>query len=437
MAKCQKGEPCVPCGEAYWNRYQDWRLAEGATIEDVNRELASIQAAVVSGLKAKRQSKPRPKGTGSVYQRAGTQYFWCQYVVNKKIIRESTHALTKTEATEYLNKKLLEVSSGKAMDPVAGKLLIGKLVDRMFAAKRNGTIPGARSVELDVIRWNANGKQFFGDMPVKELNKQTLTAYVEKRKEDGAANGTVNKEISILRAAFKYEEIETSIKWPRLHESNIRKDFLPEDKANALAAECAKVGLWLRAMFALAMSYGWRKSELMMLKTSQFDLAERTIRLEPGTTKNDQGRTVLLNAESYELVKACAAGKKREDYLFTDNDGKPLFRIECGRPVSTWRKTWRAVCKRAGVPDLRFHDLRRTSARNNRRLGVPENVIMKLSGWSTASMFKRYSIVSTDDQKDVVRLQDAKANAAKANSNYSSDTVKGEPTNSKTANLLN
>ena len=90
----------------------------------------------------------------------------------------------------------------------------------------------------------------------------------------------------------------------------------------------------------------------------------------------------------YQLVSACVMGKKADDLVFTRPDGKA---------PGDFRRAWANACAAAGVPGLLFHDLRRTGARNMRRLGIAENVAMKIGGWKTPSVFRRYDIVSEDD----------------------------------------
>jgi integrase len=59
------------------------------------------------------------------------------------------------------------------------------------------------------------------------------------------------------------------------------------------------------------------------------------------------------------------------------------------------------------VPGLLFHDLRRTAARNLRRAGIAEGVIMKIGGWRTRSVFERYAIVSQMDIQEAMQEWEA------------------------------
>src|SRR5437899_4544379 len=155
--------------------------------------------------------------------------------------------------------------------------------------------------------------------------------------------------------------------------------------------------LWFRAIVECGRTYGWRISELLNMQVNQIALAQKVIRLEPGTTKNGEGREVFMTNTVFALLKACVSGKAAGDFVFTRPNGKR---------VKDFRITWENACESAGIPELLFHDLRRTAARNLRRAGVPETVIMKIGGWRTRSGFERYAIVSRTDIADaMLKLQ--------------------------------
>jgi integrase len=146
-------------------------------------------------------------------------------------------------------------------------------------------------------------------------------------------------------------------------------------------------------MMSVAYTFGFRKSELMGLRVRQVDLKAWTIRLLPGETKNDKGRTVVMTAEVYREFSGCLKGKAPDDLIFT---------WENGDPVLDFRAAWDNMCTAAGVQVL-LHDFRRTAVRNMVRAGVSENVAMKISGHKTRSVFDRYDITNESDLTDAAK----------------------------------
>jgi integrase len=118
------------------------------------------------------------------------------------------------------------------------------------------------------------------------------------------------------------------------------------------------------------------------------------VRIEPGETKNREGRTIYLEPELLEMMKDLHR-KRRLDcpYVFH-------FR---GRKIRDFRVVWRKACGKAGVPGMVFHDFRRTAVRNMIRAGIPERVAMTISGHKTREVFDRYNIVSQEDLKEAAR----------------------------------
>jgi integrase len=78
-----------------------------------------------------------------------------------------------------------------------------------------------------------------------------------------------------------------------------------------------------------------RLGEIAGLKRNQVDLKARTIRLNAGETKNDQGRGIPMNTEAFEML---SAPPQHTEQVF--QDGKA--------PIGQFRKSWRAACVRAG-----------------------------------------------------------------------------------------
>jgi len=135
---------------------------------------------------------------------------------------------------------------------------------------------------------------------------------------------------------------------------------------------------------------GMRLGEILGLCWSNVSFIDGEIRLDPGSTKNDEPRTIPLAGELLEMLKIERQKWPATEFVFTRDSQR----------IGSFYKTWKSACKRAGLPELLFHDLRRTGVRNLVRAGVPERVAMAISGHKTRAVFERYNIVSGRDLRD-------------------------------------
>jgi len=367
----------------------------------------------------------RPRGTGSIYLQKGSSIWWVKYYRNGKPYRESTHTADEGKAKDFLKQRLAQITTGNFLGPRAERIRVDELAEDFL---RDYRINGRKSLCDAEARWRLHLQPFFGNLRAIEMSSDLISKYVDTRQQQTAENATINRELACLKRMYRLAQQMTPPKvqripiFPKLREDNIRKGFLEDKACSGLLDACPE--LWFRVLVELGRTYGWRKGELLRMRVREVDLLARTLRLEPGTTKNRDGREVTMTDPIYRLMSILLAGKHPDDFVLTRTDGTP---------VRDFRKTWWTACIRAGVgkmvcykcslpveghkcepcnsdnlryEGLIFHDLRRTAARNLRRAGVAEGVIQKIGGWRTRSVFERYAIVTqTDIAEAMSKLQ--------------------------------
>jgi integrase len=347
------------------------------------------------------EKKPRGKrGQGCVYKPKGSRNYWYKFSINgQKPIQKSAETESRREALDKLDAEKLKRKSGEAVDN--GKVTVDSLYDLLLADYRINE----KTVEWAERCWNIHLKSFFGGMLAKNVGTDTLSRYIEARRKESAANGTINRELSLLQRSFMlaYEsqprKIAHPLRFHRLTESKPRQGFIEQKQYDALAANCSD--LFMRTMLCLSYSFGFRKAELIgnkkakqpPLKVSDVNLFDGILQLRD--SKNGEPRKVSLTGDAKNLLAACCAGKSPEDTVFTRGKGT--------KAVADFRGTWDKVTLAAGVPGLLFHDLRRSAVRNMVRGGIPETVSMKISGHKTRNVFDRYNITSERDLADAAK----------------------------------
>jgi integrase len=328
----------------------------------------------------------RTKGTGSVFLRG--RIWWITYTRNGLPIPESSRSTDREEAERLLRQRLGELAIGKEI--AREKATINDLCALVIADYRL-----QRKSDLKTIVWRheAHIKNSVGPMLAGKFGTKHAREYILARRAAGAADATINRELSILRRGFtlgRDEEpplVARVPKIPKLEEDNVRQGFLEHEQYEHLLGFLPQR---LKALFVCAYHVGTRKGELRKIRIDQVDFDAGVIRVEKKQTKGKKPRTLPIYGDMErwlrERIDSAPAGWS---YVFHNGHGRRLV----GKHMDGWSE----ACEAAGLPGLLFHDLRRSAVRNMKRAGVSETVGMRISGHKTRSIYDRYDIVDEMD----------------------------------------
>jgi integrase len=336
--------------------------------------------------------------------------YWIKYYVNGRAVRESTGTTKATEAKRILDARRGRVATGQPVLPRADRV---RYDDLATALRDHYRTTGRRHLD-EVDDHLAHLTPFFRGRRALAITPDVITAYVALRQAEPTqygkppANRTINMELAILKRMFRLAGQRGTLAYQpameMLKEAPPRAGFFEPDQYEAVRRRLPPD---LRLAVTLACTYGWRiRSEVLPLARRHVDLAAGTVRLDPGTTKNDEGRVVYLTpelrgllAEHLDRLDALARRTGRiVPELFPHLTGRLA-----GQPRRGFARAWRTACRRAGVPGRLLHDFRRTAVRNLERAGVPRAVAMKVTGHKTESVYRRYAIVNDADLREATR----------------------------------
>lgn len=241
----------------------------------------------------------------------------------------------------------------------------------------------------------------FGNRFISTINAREIEGYKLKRKRDGVSNATINRELATLRMclrmAVRWEWLQdTPFKSVQfLREPEGRKRFLSPDEFEGLIAAMPKT---LADICTLAVATGMRMGEIRFLTWQQVNVKDGIITLPGSGTKNHCDRIVSLN-ETAERVIRSQTRRIDVPYVF--------FNPQTGKPRAKLSHHFSKCAARAGIKDIRFHDLRHTFCSWSVLYGNADlNMLRELVGHKTMRMVQRYTHLTTEAKKNMVKKID-------------------------------
>ncbi len=343
----------------------------------------------------------RGRGEGSIYywERRGC---WCGSLTvgldaEGGRRRRIVYGPTKREVQQKLARLQSDASRGLLADPTRMRVadfLERWLDDAVRTQVRPTTLAWYRRLGRNHVVPSLGGLQLAGLTPV---HVQALLSRLER---DGAGPRTRQAVYTLLRQA-----LQQAVRWnlvPRNACEGVARPRVPRTRIRVLDVDEVRLlleaarGDRLEALYVLAVTTGLRQGELLALRWCDIDLAARTLTVQRNLVQLN-GRLEITEPKTAAsrrrvdlpcvAVAALEAHRRRRPaaphptaFVFADAKGGPI------RKQNLVRRSFRPLLGRAGLPRIRFHDLRHTAATLLLAEGVHPKIVAERLGHSSVTI---------------------------------------------------
>jgi integrase len=367
--------------------------------------------------KEKRKSKRRGNGEGSIFQRGDGRWvakLTVGYDDAGKRLRKTVYGLTKKEVQDELTRLQHRKSTGTLT--ATSKVTVGQYLDRWLCDVARLTVRASthrRYTELVKL----HVKPRIGGVRLHRLTASDVQGVYSAMEQAGLSPRTRQFVHAVLRKA-----LSNAVRWG-LVVRNVSEQVDPPrptkpemhtlDSAQAAAFLAAAASDRLSAMYVLAVTVGMRQGELFALQWSDVDLDAGRLsvrytldngKLGPPKTKASQRRIELpkiaVDALWAHKRAMLAEGFAGVPFVFCNTTGGLLHRPNV-------RRTFNAILKTAGLPAIRFHDLRHTAATLMLAANINAKVVQETLGHaSIKTTIDLYSHVLPTMQREAANTMD-------------------------------
>jgi integrase len=346
----------------------------------------------------------RGNGEGTMARRKDGRWMGRYTVYTAKGPRQrAVYGRTRQEAAEKLTRAIADRDGGLTFD--AGTLTVTEYLDRWLTDAVQDTVRQRTYERYEQIA-RVHIKPALGRLKLKSLTTTHVRGLYREKLDAGLAPRTVQYIHTTLHKALKDAVADGLI--PRNVAKGIKAPRPRKQEINALAADqahgflSAARGDRFEALYVVALHCGLREGELLGLRWEDVDLAAGTLSVRRTLSqarighmfeapKNGNGRNVRLTSGAVEALKRHRAGQNGEQIRMGSlwQDHGLVFPSQQGTTMNASNLTarsFKSLLKRAGLPDIRLHDLRHTCATLLLSEGVHSKFVQELLGHANISI---------------------------------------------------
>ena len=364
---------------------------------------------------------PKARDKDGLHKRRGIWHYKLKIAGKWK---EVSTTKTNYQAARKIRQEALQAQEEGRLPTDYAKLAFEKASEEWFEGRKHTVAPKTHRIDKERL---VALKLHFSGIRLCDITGDAVRAFQVKRAAKVSPR-TVNLETKVLRMILRRARL-----WARLadefkalpeNKKGPGKALSPEQEHKLFETAASKPG-WQVAYHAaiLAANTSARGCELKGLRIGDVDLIEKTLRIRRATTKTDAGaRMVPLNesalwASARLLERARKLGSTEPDHhllpaaIFRHTklgDGMKGSGFDPTKPMQSWRTAWRKLTTEAGLPGLRFHDLRHHCITKLAEAGVPDQTLMSIAGHVSRQMLDHYSHIRMQAKRDAVAGLEAK-----------------------------
>jgi integrase len=370
------------------------------------------------------RSRPKPKTLpAGLYWRGGS--LWMRYRVRGREhfepvpCDEHGQQVSPREAANLRAERITELRRGEVISD-SRRLTVGALLDAVlldYELNQRGSVGTARA-RLRILR------EAVGSRAAVMFSTEDVQRLQVAWQREGLTAGTINRRCNLLRKAFRLAwrsgKLPRQLYVPRLEEHAARGVYIGEKDAATIAKHLPD---YAREPFDFALLYGIRKGQLARTLRRFVDVDRALIEWPPNECKAREPHTLPLDAAGLAIVKrAMTAAVPWCPYLFHGRDCSPArVRPKSNRYgcLGNLRIAFRKACEAAGLAvgrkagGLVWHCTRNTAATDLAAAGCTIEDIMRVGGWRTADVARRYDLGNLDALRARIAAARSRGNVAR------------------------